>query len=106
MFQSAEDILGSLCVTCCLTQQEDGERGGFGPLGDVDQLLQTRHAQCYVFGRHTGIVESVQCHLGGWLSQGLSSQSTNHFTWMGLEKEERVIFDVKKRDSTALNVKS
>lgn len=88
MFQSAQDVFGSLRVARRLTQQEHGERGGFGPLGDVDQLLQTRHAQRDVFGRHAGVVESVQCHLGGGLSQRLSSQSTHHFTRVGLEEEE------------------
>lgn len=89
VLQSTQDVFGPLSITCCLTQQEDGQRGGFGPLGDVDQLLQTRHTQCYVLGRHTSVMESVEGHLGSWLSQRLSSQSTNHLTRVGLGTAEK-----------------
>lgn len=88
VLQPTENVLGPLSVARRLAQQENGQRGSFGPLGDVDQLLQTRHTQRYVLGGHTGVVESVECHLCGRLSQRLSSQGADHFTRMGLGNEE------------------
>lgn len=91
VLKSAQDVFGSLGVPRCLTQQEDCERGSLGPLGDVDQLLQTRHAQCYVLGRHAGVVESVECHLRGRLSQRLSGQGAHHFTRVNLWTQEETL---------------
>ncbi len=65
--------LGLLSISCGLTNQEHRERWGFGLLGDVDDLLQSGHAKGDVLGGHTGIMESVERHLGGWLSQRLGS---------------------------------
>lgn len=87
VLQPTEDIFGPLCVTCRLTQKENSQWRRLWPLRNVDQLLQTGHTECYVLGRHAGVVESVQGHLSGWLSQRLSSQSTHHLTGVSLEKE-------------------
>lgn len=91
VLQSTQDVLGPLGVARRLTQQEDGERRSLGPLGDVDQLLQTRHTQRDVLGRHAGVVESVECHLRGGLSQRLSGQSAHHLSRVNLRVgEERL----------------
>ena len=42
--------------------------GRLGLLGDVDELLQPRHAQRYVLGGDAGEVESVERYLGGRLA--------------------------------------
>ena len=51
--------LAFLCVSGSLTPQEDGEGGSLGPLGDVDDLLQSRYPESDVLGRYSGIVEGV-----------------------------------------------
>lgn len=96
VLQSTQDVLGPLCVARCLTQQEDGERRSLGPLGDIDQLLETRHTQRDVLGRHTGVVESVERHLRGRLSQRLSGQSADHLTRVNLWKGEQRRFQRRK----------
>jgi hypothetical protein len=60
--------------------EEDGERGSPGLLGDVDDLLQSRHSECYVLGRHSGEMESVECHLSGRFSKTLRCQRANHLS--------------------------
>ena len=79
-----EDFLIShlclLSILGCLTNQENSQRGCLGFLGDVDDLLEPGYSQGYVLGWHTSVMESVQCHLSGRLSQRLSSQGTHHLT--------------------------
>ncbi|KAI6769816.1 hypothetical protein HG530_004445 [Fusarium avenaceum] len=54
--------------------------GSLDVLGQVKNFLETRHTKSNVLGRHTSEMESVQCHLGSGLTNGLGSQNTNHFT--------------------------
>ncbi len=54
-----------------LVLEENGHAGGLDVLGGVQQLLQTRHAQCHVLVSHTCQVECVQRHLGCRLADGL-----------------------------------
>ena len=76
--------LAKLRVPGRLSPQEDSEGGGLGPLGDIDNLLQTGDAKGDVLGRHTGIVESVERHLGSRFSQRLRRKGTHHLPWLGL----------------------
>ena len=83
MFHSTEYILTLLGILGRGSRQENGDGWRLRRLGNVDQFVETRYTQGYVLGRHTSIMESVQGHLGGRLTKGLSGQGANHFTWMG-----------------------
>lgn len=84
MFHATEDILGLLRVPGCRAQEENGEGGRLGPLGDVDDFLETRHTQGHVLGGDTGEVEGVEGHLGGWFTEALGCKGANHLTWTDL----------------------
>mmetsp|Transcript_73527 Transcript_73527/g.209259 ORF Transcript_73527/g.209259 Transcript_73527/m.209259 type:complete len:277 (+) Transcript_73527:1336-2166(+) len=47
-------------------------------LGHVQNLVEPRHSESHVFGRHTGEVEGVEGHLGGRLSNRLRSLYAAH----------------------------
>ena len=51
---------------------------------DVDDLLEPGYTECYVFGRHTGEMESVECHLSGGLTNRLGGDGTHHLTGNGV----------------------
>ena len=76
--------LAVLRVPGGLSPQEDGEGGGLGPLGDVNDLLQAGDPEGHVLGRHTGVVEGVEGHLGGRFSQRLGGQGPHHLPRLGL----------------------
>ena len=69
--QESASHLALLSVPCCLPPEEDGQRRSLGSLGDVDDLLQSRHTERHVLGGHAGVVERVECHLSGRLTQRL-----------------------------------
>lgn len=74
------NYLSLLCISCCCTGQEYGERRSLWFLGNVDDLLQTGYAECDVLGGHAGVMECVQRHLGGRFSERLGRQCTDHLT--------------------------
>jgi len=80
VLQATQDILSLLSISGCRTSKENCKRRSFRLLADVDNLLKTRHTQCHVLGRHTGKMESVECHLRGRFSQWLSCQGSYHLT--------------------------
>jgi len=71
-------LLGRLRVARKLLAQKHGERRRLWPLGDVDDLLEARHAERDVLGRHAGVVEGVERHLRGGLADRLRGQSAHH----------------------------
>ena len=76
--------LAVLGVPGGLSPQEDGEGGGLGPLGDVNDLLQPGDPEGHVLGGHAGVVEGVEGHLGGRFSQRLGGQGPHHLPRLGL----------------------
>mmetsp|Transcript_22281 Transcript_22281/g.56888 ORF Transcript_22281/g.56888 Transcript_22281/m.56888 type:complete len:296 (-) Transcript_22281:2543-3430(-) len=67
-------LLGRLQVRLVLVEQVDGQRGCLGPFGDVDDLLEPRHAERHVLGGDAGVVEGVQGHLRGGLAHRLRGE--------------------------------
>ena len=61
--------LAFLSISGSLSAEEDGERGSLRSLGHVDNLLQSRYSESHVLGGHSGIVEGVEGHLSGGLTQ-------------------------------------
>ena len=62
--------------------QKDLERGRFDCFSDVDDFLQTGNTERHIHGSNTGTMESIERHLSGRLSHGLSTDATNHLTWV------------------------
>lgn len=76
------ELVGDRLVALVGVLQVDLHAGSLDVLGYVDDLLQARHTKRHVLGRHTGLMEGVQGHLGGWLSQRLRRDRTNHLAWV------------------------
>lgn len=70
---------------CRGAAQEDCQAGRSGIFGDVDDFLETRHTECYVLRRHTGVVERVESHLRGRLAQTLRRQRADHLAGLYLQ---------------------
>ena len=71
--------LRGLRVVLELGLEVDRQRGRLRELGDVNDLLQARHAARHVrLGRDSRVVEGVEGHLGGGLADGLCRQRADH----------------------------
>lgn len=67
---------GLIKMTLTVAYVSLSERQNNAPdiLGRVDDLLDARHAQRDVHGRHAGEVEGLQGHLCAWLPNALGAQ--------------------------------
>jgi len=61
--------LGFLGILRSCTSQEYSQRRSSWFLRDVDNLLEPRDTKCHVLGRHSGVMECVECHLCGWFTK-------------------------------------
>lgn len=84
----AHEALDVLRVSGVSGRQVDGHARGSDLLGNVDELVETRHTHGHVLGRHTSIVEGVEGHLGRGLTNRLCSQSTDALTRVDEGAEE------------------
>ena len=57
--------------------QIDGDDGRTNLLGRVDDLLDSRHTEGNVHGRHAGKVEGLEGHLSSGLADTLRAQCSN-----------------------------
>eukprot|EP00958_Prasinococcus_capsulatus_P026051 scaffold4543_cov350-Prasinococcus_capsulatus_cf.AAC.1 len=71
-------VLGRLAVLRAVLAQGHGEGGRADLLGDVDDLLEARHAQGDVLGGDARVVECVEGHLRGGLADGLRRHAPDH----------------------------
>ena len=78
--------LAFFSISCGLSVEENGEGWSLRPFGDVDNLFETGYPESNVLGRHSGVVESVECHLSGGLPERLSRQRTDILTWLNLKQ--------------------
>lgn len=53
-------------------------------LGSIDDLFDPGHTESNVHGGHARKVESLQGHLGAWLTNALSTQRAHRRTWLHL----------------------
>ena len=67
-----------------LLLQKDCHSRSLGRLGNAHDLLQTGHSERHILGGHSSVVESIQGHLGGGLSNGLRSEDAGSLTRVDL----------------------
>lgn len=60
-----------LDILAVLLFKLDGERWSLDSGRHIDDFLQPRHTLRHILGSDTSHMESIQCHLSGWLADGL-----------------------------------
>ena len=84
VLELTQHVLALLGVLGRWALEEDDERGRLGLLAHVDDLLETRHAERHVLGRHAGVMERVECHLSGGLAERLGGERADHLARLHL----------------------
>ena len=69
--------LAFLGIPGSLPTQEDGERRRLRPLRHIDDLFETGDTESDVLRGHSSVVERVEGHLCGWLTERLCRQCTH-----------------------------
>ncbi|KAH3683661.1 hypothetical protein WICPIJ_005345 [Wickerhamomyces pijperi] len=82
VFDGRSDFLGQVLIIGVFWVQVHSGGWSLHVLSNVQDFLQTRNTGGNLLGSNTGKMESIQCHLGSWLTNRLRSDNTNHFTWV------------------------
>mmetsp|Transcript_95530 Transcript_95530/g.270215 ORF Transcript_95530/g.270215 Transcript_95530/m.270215 type:complete len:322 (-) Transcript_95530:3304-4269(-) len=78
VLQRALHVLGALLALAEIAVEVNTERRRLHRFRDIDELLQPRYAERYVFSADAGEMESVQGHLCCWLADALRSHDADH----------------------------
>mmetsp|Transcript_15235 Transcript_15235/g.35011 ORF Transcript_15235/g.35011 Transcript_15235/m.35011 type:complete len:818 (+) Transcript_15235:946-3399(+) len=83
--------LGRLRIALELRLEIHRQRRRLGLLGDVDDLLEARHAKGDVLRGHASVVESVERHLRRGLADRLRSECAHHLSRLNTVLQEAVL---------------
>lgn len=82
MLDLAHQLLCDLLILAVLFLQVDLQAGCLDVLGYIYDLLQAWDTESHVLRGDASIVEGVQGHLGGRLTEGLCGNRAHHLSWV------------------------